>query len=161
MARENLIIENAKIIFKNFSGEATQYNRAGARNFCVIIDDKDQAAKLIEDGWNLKLMKPRDPDETPDYYLQVTVSYTNVPPQVYQVTSKSKVLLSEETIGGLDYADIDTVDLVINPYHWEVNGKTGIKAYLGTGYFTIREDAFAAKYESVGVGAGVDLSQYL
>ena len=158
MARDNLIIEGAKIIFRNFSGEATQYNRAGNRNFCVIIEDEDLAAKLIEDGWNLKLMKPRDPDEQPNHYLQVTVSYANVPPQIYQVTSSNKVLLSEETISGLDYADIDCADLVINPYHWDVNGKTGIKAYLGTGYFTIREDAFAKKYEGVGIGSDVDIN---
>lgn len=149
MSKENkLIIENAKIIFRNFSGEESKYNRAGNRNFCVIIDDNEQAEMLISDGWNLKELKQREDNEPVDvkYYIKVSVSYSNIPPKVYIVTSNKKTLLTEDTIGTLDFAYFKNVDLILNPYHWEVNGDRGIKAYLDTLYVTIEEDYFSDKY---------------
>ena len=62
---DNLVIENARLLFRNFSGRESKYNRAGQRNFCVYIDDPQDAQKLADDGWNIRERPPREEGEEP------------------------------------------------------------------------------------------------
>lgn len=146
MINKNLVVENAHIAFRNFSGKETKFNRAGNRNFCVIFD-KEQGEVLKEQGWNVGILQARDEEEDPAYRMQVAVAFGKIPPKVYMISGRKKTLLDEYTINTLDFAEIENVDVVIRPYNWEVNGKTGVKAYVHTMYVEIRVDKFASKYD--------------
>lgn len=142
---KNLEIENARIIFRNFKGEPSQFNAKGDRNFCVILD-KETAKLLSADGWNVKQLRSKEEDEEPEFYMQVKVNFNGRPPKVVKIKRGKPIELDEDSVSNLDDADIEHVDLIINPYQWNINGKSGIKAYLKSGYFTIAEDRFESKY---------------
>lgn len=140
-------MEDARIIFRNFAGKEGQFNSAGDRNFALVLDE-ESAAILAKDGWNVNRLKPReDEDEvegTP--YLPVKVGYKGRPPHVILISSRARTALHEDTVDVLDITDIQTVDLIVRPYEWEVNGKSGTKAYLKTMFVTVNEDYLMRKY---------------
>lgn len=151
MAKDSpVVMEGVQIIFRNFAGKEGQYNREGERNFGVLIDT-DTAEAMAADGWNVKQLRPRedDEDEMPQAWLPVAVSYTARAPKIVLVTSRGKTRLGQNDIEMLDWADILNVDLIVRPYAWEVQGKTGIKAYLQSLYVTIEEDPLERKYADV------------
>lgn len=146
---ENIKIENARIVFRNLSGKPDKFNpQGGKRSFSVVIEDPEFANELKREGWNIKQFNQSpDSDEEPAHFISVKVSYNNIPPHIYLCTSKNKTLLNEDTVGQLDYAEISNVDIVITPYQYEMNGRSGISAYVKTMYVTVVEDEFASKYE--------------
>jgi len=145
---KNIVMEGARIIFRNFSGKGDKFNPQGRRTFGLIIDREDAPA-LEEEGWHIKYLNQREDEDSPQPYLPVRVNYSTSAPAVYLVTRKKKTLLTEENINMLDNAELENVDVVISPYHWSMpNGDSGITAYLKTGYFKIVEDAFYDKYSS-------------
>lgn len=144
---DSVVMEGVRIIFRNFTGKEGQYNREGERNFAVLLDEKTANA-MAEDDWNVKWLRPREDqeEETPQAYLPVSVSYKGRPPRIVLITSGGRTNLGEEEVDMLDWADIVNVDLIVNPYRWEVNQKSGVKAYLQSMYVTIEEDALERKY---------------
>ena len=125
-----LQIDDARIIFRNFSGEPSKFNREGDRNFALVIESEETANALIKEGWNVKIKPPREDGDTPFMFLPVKVKFNGRGPNVYLKTGRNKNRLDEESIGLLDDIDIVCVNLDIRPYDWDVNGKAGRTAYL-------------------------------
>lgn len=159
-----LQIDDARIIHRNFAGEASKYNREGDRNFSVVIPDRNLnidelkdlgyavdtkitiVDALIELGWNVKIKPPRDEDDSPFMYLPVKVKFNDRGPNVYLITGTRRNNLNEDTVACLDDIDIDSVDLDIRPYEWEVNGTSGRTAYLQAIHVVQKIDRFAERY---------------
>lgn len=144
-----IMMENVRIVFRNFSGVEKIYNTEGNRNFNVVLDD-EMYEKMLADGWKVKTKPPREDGDSNFNVLQVKVSFKGSrPPRIVMISSRGRTTLDESTCGLLDFAEIDGVDLIIRPYDWTVNGNTGRKAYLKAIYVTIHEDALELKYADI------------
>lgn len=149
--RERLQIDNARITFRNFAGEATQFNREGDRNFALIINTQEQCDALIEQGWNVKIKPPREEGDEPFMYLPVKVKFNGRGPRIYLKSGNSVNVLDEESISMLDEIDIRSVDMDVRPYDWVMfegtaNEKTGRTAYLESLNVVQEIDRFGARY---------------
>lgn len=157
--RGTIEMSNATIIWKNFSGRPDKYNRAGDRNFAVVIPTEEIKDKLVDDvnrfdvGWNVKIRPPREEGDEPFMYLPVKVNYYEDErtgkvngPDVYLKSGNAVNKLSEDMIGMLDDIEIENVDLDIRPYDGEVNGKPFRSAKLKAIWVTQRVDRFAERY---------------
>ncbi len=135
------------IIFRNFSGKPDKFHPNGQMpNFWVVLNP-DKAAELGSMGMNIRERENQNGDM--EYRLQVFVRFDNFPPTVYKICGDVQLRLDEDTIVDLDRDEIEKVDLSISPYHYEMNGREGIKAYLSKGYFTIVEDRLDKVYREL------------
>lgn len=145
-ARGILEINNARLVYRNFQGRGDKFNREGDRNFSVVIPSQEIADKLAADGWNLKVKPARDDQELPFITLPVKIKFNDRGPACYLVANGNMAKLSEDMVGILDDVDIESVDLDIRPYDWEVNGKRGRTAYLQGISVVQKVDRFAERF---------------
>lgn len=149
-----LLMEDATILFPNFAGKEGMYNAEGDRNFCVLLTP-ELADQMDKDGWNVKQLKPREEGGEGNFYIQVSLKYRGRggkvlrPPRMVLISSRGRVDLGEHECEILDWVDIKKVDLIVRPNHWEVNGKSGLKAYLKSIFVTMHEDYLELKYNDV------------
>lgn len=151
-----LEIRNCKTVYRNFAGAPTKFTDAGRREFSIIIDD-DLASILKEDGWNVKAYKNRDgEDDLP--YIKVKINYRDakderksaLDPVVHVIKNGKMEELNETTVGMLDWATIDNVDVRISPYHWNFNGSNGVSGYLKEIWVTLAVDELENLYVDCG-----------
>ena len=141
-----LQIDDARLVYRNFEGRGSQFNREGDRNFAVVIDTEEAKDALINEGWNVKIKDARDDGDVPFMYLPVKVKFNERGPLVYLQSGRNRTNLNEDTVKLLDSIDILGVDLDIRSYSWEVGGKSGRTAYLQSICVTQDVDRFAQRF---------------
>ncbi len=149
--RNILQIDDARIIYRNFKGEPSKFNREGDRNFALIIPNEDMANDLVDRGWNVKIKPPRDEDDSPFMYLPVKIKFNDRGPIIYLKSGTHVRKLNEGTVGLIDDIDILSVDMDIRPYDWVIqegtpNEKRGRSAYLQSMQVTQEIDRFAVRF---------------
>jgi hypothetical protein len=149
-----LEINDARIIWKNFSGRGDRFNREGDRNFHLVIPDQETCEMLQNDvneygdSWNVKIKPAREEGEAPFMHMMVKVKFNGRGPNVYLVSGSKQVALNEDTISCLDDIDILSVDLDIRPYDDKLpNGNSFRTAYLSAMRVYQRVDRFATDSE--------------
>ena len=166
--KEQLVIEDAKIRFHNYAGLQTDFNAAGNRNFDVILPDNEMAVAMGEKGWNVKIRKPRDPEDDPYYTLNVRINMNSrYKPTIMQHEGREELIYDELALGTfdpenpkykryhpdlgdpkktLDDLDIDRIFIKINGSAWESQFGSGIKAYLDEFHFEERAPFYGNYY---------------
>jgi hypothetical protein len=149
---QNITFEDAEILFRNFTGREEKFNAEGDRNFALLLPP-DIGEAMLEDGWNVKHLKPREEGDVPQAYLQVALKYWKRdgqpvmrPPRVVMITSRGRTPLEEDMVSILDAVEIRKIDMTIRPSFWKTSTGEGVKAYLQTMYVTINEDPLDVKY---------------
>lgn len=149
--RRDLIIEDAELLFKNFEGREDRHegrvmNTLGARNFHVIVPE-DIVDNLIADGWNVKILQPREEGDEPRHMVKVNVSYRYREPDIRMYAGKVETIMHEDSVASLDYADIISADLVVHPSEYtKDDGSIGLSGYCTELRVTVQESPFAEKY---------------
>lgn len=141
---KQVLIEDAKLILKNFSGRGGKYNEEGKRNFGILLPS-ELAMRMEEAQWAVKYFEPfeDDPEQRPVPWIKVQVKFGNYPPTVVLIANGRKHRLDEDLIDQLDWTRISVCDVRIRAYNHD-NGKK--YAYLHTIYATAEEDDLASKY---------------
>ena len=149
-----LQIDDARIIWPNFSGAPSKYNRAGDRNFALVIPNQEIADILLHDvneygkSWNVHIREPREKGEDPLRYLPVKVKFNGRGPKIYLRSGRNRRLLNEDNVDLIDRIDIDHVDLDIRPYDGDGDGLNGPfrSAYLAAMEVFQIVDRFEERY---------------
>lgn len=165
---------DTEVIYHDFRGAPSKFNPRGGRRTVSLelidpqirnrrVDDDFYPVsvdKLREDGWRVKTVRKREGEEdTPDrYFLECVISFPQDDdrrgPKIFVVNSGDRDengklranLLSEDSVGILDYAKILRADAEINPYNWEIKGETGVTAYIDRLYVVIEKSPYDDRY---------------
>lgn len=129
---ENILIENAHIIFRDFKGESGNYP-----SFAVRIPDEN-AEELKAIGWPIKYYEPKGEDaDDPFYLMNVKIRYHTMkgddfcaPEGIILNVNGQKTRITEKTLPKLQALTIKYADVEIEWYPWVYQNRTGDGAQL-------------------------------
>lgn len=163
MAAPKINISKAQICFRNLAGKPTKFNsKGGVRDFAIILDNYDDVESLINMGFPVKYFNKKEPTAPDVPYLKVKVNFRYsddgtelLSPHIYLVERDpnnpekivNKKLVTPQLAAIADQAELDYCDIVIRPYGWEVNGNSGVAAYLDKMFMNLHIDEFESQYE--------------
>lgn len=143
-------LQNRHVIYRNFAGRPTQYNKnGGKRTFTIVIPDPETAQKLANDGWNVKIKPAKNNEDELFCTLEVRVRFdlSWVKPKVWQYTKKARLQVNEDNIDNFDNAEFERVDIVIRPYLVQKpSGDTVVSAQLSEMCVKIAEQELEAEW---------------
>lgn len=125
---KNIQVDDAKIIFKNFSGNPSKYNHDGDRNFVWCIEDPEIAEFMRKEGYNVR--EYESPDGDISWRLKINCKFSQYGPKVFIEENGRRYRLDEDSINRLDSLSISRFDMDIRPYDWEIKDDKGRSAYL-------------------------------
>lgn len=139
---DNIIIEDAEIIFRDFKGEQGNYP-----SFAVKIPD-EVAPELMNIGWPVKQYQPRDEDADPFYLMNVKVRYRTAsgddfcaPEEVMVVINGKRTYINEDTVRTLQHLTFKKVDVEIEWYPWKYQNRSGDGAQLERLYIVAENES--------------------
>lgn len=149
MSKDVIKIEKAQIVYHDFSNKNPW---TSGPSFGVRIDGR-KAKKMIKDGWNVKTMTVKN---KLIWFLPVSINHNfhqgnEIEPKIYMqvLDGKNNIeTVDEFRYKFLDFVTIEYSYLVIIGYHWTINKpskKSGIKAFLKEGYFSVNKNIDANK----------------
>jgi hypothetical protein len=172
----NLNVEQAGMIYKNFTGKPTKVNPAGGKRTFSLVLTKDYAERLNDAGWNIKVKEVRDQLAEGEFTRTVSwadyidnfqnefdhaLIYTEIvvnenseyPPRIYKISEfngeKTMALVPPEQWHRLDESELMNVDIVIHPYTHgrSVMNPDAKKGYLKSMYaVAVPVNDFGGKY---------------
>ena len=146
----NLRVENAVIMFRNFSGNPTNLNPQGGKRTFSLCLSKEWADILRSEGWNVKEREVDDGEVI--YHTEIVVNeQSKYPPTLYLLSEfmgqKTLTLLKPEQFKKLDQEIIVNLDIEIHPFEHGRGAPGSKKGYLKGLWATLRSvNDFGGKY---------------
>ena len=149
---DKVTLENARVKWKNFSGNPTDINPAGGRRNIGIYLPDEAAIDMKNKGWNVKIEKKNEETDPDVYYIEARINFktddnsSSMDPKVFMVTGRKINRLTQSMVHELDENRITSIDVTLNPSFWDMRGKSGITAYVDELYATIERSVLGNKY---------------